>query len=83
MSKNLSYLVIGFVLTIGVVIGLGWYLTKSDKVGISGTETTADSLTRERFNESASETNALNKNGDIPIAVTADQIGRENPFESY
>ncbi len=83
MSKNLSYLVIGFVLTIAVVFGLGWYLTKFDEAEETITEPTVETLSREDFNESASETNALNKNGDIPVTVTADQIGRENPFDEY
>lgn len=83
MSKNISYFVLGFVLTIAIVFGLGWYLTKTDKVEVADKESQTDTLSREDFSKSASDTNALNKNGDIPISVTADQIGRENPFDSY
>jgi Tfp pilus assembly protein PilO len=83
MGKNLSYLVIGFVLTITIVFGLGWYLTKSDNYEQMEIDTSVETLSRENFNESASQTNALNKNGDIPLMVTADQIGRENPFDEY
>ncbi len=83
MSKNISYFVLGFALTVAIVFGLGWYLTKADSIESADTGSQAETLSREDFNKSASDTNALNKNGDIPISVTADQIGRENPFDSY
>ncbi len=83
MSKNISYFILGFALTIAIVFGLGCYLTKADKVEIADIGIETNVLSREDFNKSASDTNALNKNGDVPISVTADQIGRENPFDSY
>ena len=84
MSKNLSYLVLGFVVCILAVFGLGWILTRADAVTSVDTALVGnDVLSREDFNKSASDTNTLSKNGDLPITITADELGRENPFDSY
>lgn len=83
MSKGLSYFILGFALTMAIVFGLGWYLTKAEPVSAPSSTAKSDVLTKEDFTKGSSDTNGLNKNGDLPVVVTGDQLGRENPFDSY
>lgn len=82
MNKQIIYFLIGFVATISITMAMTYYLGKADPVVID--ETSSEKIiSADDFKEFDKDTKELKNNGNAPIIVSGEEIGRDNPFESY
>ncbi len=78
-SKFLAGL-IGLVLGVAVIISLVLFLSRADPVEEKEVPKT---LTSSDLTELKQKTTGLENFGNLPVVVSADEIGRDNPFGSY
>jgi len=79
-NKVISF-IIGLGLTIAVFTVIALFLGRADK--ISGPETAQGVITESDLKGVKTKTNGLENFGNLPIVVTSDEIGRDNPFDPY
>jgi len=79
MRDKLISLIIGFVLSLGIVFTAMYFFTKPDTSNLKQqklfSQSTVDSIKQ--------DTSSLQNFGNLPVSVGGDQIGRSNPFDSY
>jgi len=71
---------IGLVLGAAVIIALVLFLSRAAPVEQKEEPKT---LTSSDLNELKQKTTGLENFGNLPVVVSADEIGRDNPFASY
>lgn len=82
MQNKLVSLVVGFIITLVVVIVLVVFLgraSEAPQVVLTDSETSQQAT----ISDIKSKTDGLVNYGDLPKIVTKDDIERSNPFESY
>jgi hypothetical protein len=82
MNKRLVYLLIGFVASLAIVLTLTFYLAKSEPIQNEDTDS-QKILSSDDFKQFDKDTKDLKNNGNAPITVSGEDIGRGNPFEAY
>jgi hypothetical protein len=67
---------------LAIVLGLTLYLGRADSIAVDNSGS-GKILSSDDFKQFDKDTKDLKNNGDAPIAISAGDIGRENPFEAY
>lgn len=80
MKDKFLSLIIGFILSLGVVIGAMYFFTKGEDASNTKNQDLFSQGTVDSIKE---QTSQLQNYGNLPVSVGGDQIGRSNPFESY
>ena len=80
MNNKIIAFLLGFILVGGAMIAVILILARPAPI-VSTPE--VKTLTSEDLNKAKELTGGLENLGNLPYTITADQIGRANPFESY
>lgn len=78
MDNKFTYLISGLVVIFVVFLGVILIVTRADKV--APVENTSGILTQKTITEAKDKVQNLQNFGNLPLVVTQDQIGKDNPF---
>lgn len=81
MNSKFSSILIGFLITCVILVGVIFYFSRSTAPKAA---TSSDKVfTAADLQKANDATSGLENYGNLPLTVTADQIGRSNPFDQY
>lgn len=80
MKNSIGPFLFGFILTILVMSGLVWYLTRGETPAAPKVQPV---ITSEDLEKAKNQSTDLKNYGDLPVTVNSSDVGRGNPFESY
>jgi len=80
MNNKVASLLIGIFLCGGILLAIVLIVARPDAVSPAPQETVLTSSDLEKAQDLSTGTQNF---GDLPYQVGSDQIGRDNPFESY
>lgn len=80
-QSRIISLFIGIVATLAVFMAIVFFTTKADT--ITPTQEVQGVLSENVLKNVKTKTEGLVNYGNLPAVVTSDEIGRDNPFDSY
>ncbi|PIT97554.1 hypothetical protein COT77_00795 [Candidatus Berkelbacteria bacterium CG10_big_fil_rev_8_21_14_0_10_41_12] len=81
MNKNaIISFITGFCVFAAVFVVIVFFISREPKINPPDV---SNYLSDQTFSELKKSTNGLEKYGDLPVSVTSDEVGRENPFSAY
>ena len=81
MSSKISYLITTTLVTAVLLVGIALFLGRAPQV--ASPESQSPTLSSDTIKSSSSQTKNLKNFGNLPATVGANEIGRDNPFNSY
>ncbi len=81
VSNKISYLLLGIVVPVAIMIGLVLVFTRAEPASVP--EDQDKVFSKQDISEIRTQTGNLENYGNLPSTVSQDEIGRDNPFDSY